>query len=71
MLLLLSIFDQVVCDWLSMERIYGECQHHTATGRVSMTEPNLQNVPKDFDITLPGNRSGVLYYSEINNQLIQ
>lgn len=39
---------------LNMYRIYGNCEFHTATGRVTMAEPNLQNVPKDFDIQLPG-----------------
>ncbi len=35
---------------LQMDRIYPECQTLTATGRVSLHEPNIQMVPKDFDV---------------------
>ncbi|KAI4877915.1 hypothetical protein NFI96_017405, partial [Prochilodus magdalenae] len=38
---------------LRMDRIHPVSQCHTATGRVSFTEPNIQNVPKDFEIQMP------------------
>ena len=31
-------------------RIHGRCITHNVTGRISMHEPNLQNVARDFDV---------------------
>lgn len=39
--------------FLGMERIYPISQSHTATGRVTFTEPNIQSVPRDFKIQMP------------------
>lgn len=35
-------------------RIHGQSITYTQTGRISMTEPNLQNVAKNFVVTLDG-----------------
>ncbi|KAF4020798.1 hypothetical protein G4228_012644 [Cervus hanglu yarkandensis] len=39
--------------FLGMERIYPVSQSHTATGRITFIEPNIQNVPRDFEIKMP------------------
>ena len=36
-----------------MDRMHSVVDTFTATGRVTMHEPNLQNVPKDFVIEIP------------------
>jgi len=43
----------------STHRVYCEAQFHTSTGRVTFTEPNIQNVPKEFDVKIcsPGSSS--------------
>ncbi|XP_036600001.1 DNA polymerase theta [Trichosurus vulpecula] len=38
---------------LGMERLYPVSQTHSATGRITFTEPNIQNVPRDFEIEMP------------------
>ena len=40
------------CNVTKLFRIFPHCQFHTVTGRVIIAEPGLQNVPKDFDISL-------------------
>lgn len=40
-------------------RIYGCCVTHNSTGRISMHEPNLQTVPKDFEILHPMTKAKV------------
>ena len=37
---------------LKSDRIHSSCQIHTATGRVAVSDPNLQNVPKEYPIGL-------------------
>lgn len=42
----------------SMGRVVGESLTLTATGRITMKEPNIQNIPKDFEITLVNSQGG-------------
>ncbi|XP_030850352.1 DNA polymerase theta [Strongylocentrotus purpuratus] len=38
---------------LDMDRVFTVYQTHTATGRVATFEPNIQAIPKEFDIDMP------------------
>lgn len=42
------------------DRIHGSCITHSATGRITMHEPNLQNVARDFEIVNPVLKETVL-----------
>lgn len=42
------------------ERIHGCCITHSATGRITMHEPNLQNVARDFNVVNPISKQTVL-----------
>ena len=41
-------------------RIYATCHTHTATGRVTVARPNLQSVPRDYQLCYEGDTSGPL-----------
>ena len=41
-------------------RIYATCHTHTATGRVTVAKPNLQSVPRDYQLCYEGDTSGPL-----------
>ena len=45
--------QMVSVESLGMLRVYSEPQYHTSTGRMVFSEPNLQNVPREFSIKLP------------------
>ncbi|KAI0241808.1 hypothetical protein LSAT2_018240 [Lamellibrachia satsuma] len=46
--------EGVFCGRVGMTRIHPECYTLTATGRVTMHEPSVQNIPRDFEIHMPG-----------------
>ena len=46
--------EAVVHNGIQSVRIHATCQFHTATGRVAFSDPNLQMVPKEYDIGSPG-----------------
>ena len=41
-------------------RVYATCHTHTATGRVTIAKPNLQSVPRDYQLCYEGDTSGPL-----------
>lgn len=53
-----AIHSKTVCPLLPTEpctRLYGRYIMHTATGRISMYEPNIQCIPRDFEISPDSN----------------
>lgn len=50
--MLLSKNMQPLLKCCQDNRVHGQSITYTATGRISMTEPNLQNVAKDFEVEL-------------------
>ena len=55
------------CSVLAMDRIHCDVDTFTATGRVTMHEPNLQNVPKDFVIEIPSNKLCAIVHCSITH----
>ncbi|KAL7729135.1 hypothetical protein ACLKA6_009605 [Drosophila palustris] len=50
--MLLSKNMQPLLKCCQNNRVHGQSITYTATGRISMSEPNLQNVAKDFEVEL-------------------
>ena len=52
---------EIVCsNNKDLVRIYATCHTHTATGRVTIAKPNLQSVPRDYQLCYEGDTSGPL-----------
>ena len=51
---ILSNSIQPLLNSIKNSKIYGKSFSLTQTGRISMSEPNLQNVSKDFDLVYDG-----------------
>ena len=47
-----------------MYRIYSTCSIHTATGRITMHEPNLQTIRKDFSLELEGKHTVIIHVDD-------
>lgn len=58
--------DAIAHEELECFRIHATAQIHTATGRVSVSDPSLQMVPKEFDIgpPKPGSSANLLSDSQ-------
>ena len=61
-------------ECLGCDRVHSTCQLHTATGRVSFTEPNIQNIPKEYEIGLLSStedQKNISHQFEISQEMVE
>ena len=62
-----SIVQTIICPllqaetfyWGKQERIAGQCQFRNVTGRITILEPNLQHIPRPFNLSGTGEQVNI------------